>query len=295
MKKDDVPTGLEKNRMSHEKITPTAWDVAYDRAQAGIKYAQEIFDEVKPTDALEKKYLKYATEARINIRFEARYKLTNLLLAQNKSSQIFEIASGLSPRGQIMAEEDPSLSYVELDLPDMARNKRNILKNLFTKGVTKPQENLQIEDGDALDVQSLISATKHFKNAPVSIVTEGLLRYLDFNQQALVVKNVHSLLEKFGGVWICPDITLARVTKNNLKKTENQKLVEEISGIDVQKNEFADEESAIKFFEDAGFTVERHTFLEVIDELVCPLKMGLSRKETEESLNRPVFVMRLKK
>ena len=292
--KEDIKTGLE-TRTSFDRIAHTAWGPAYNRAQAGIKYAPEIFDAidavVKPTDPLEKEYLNTRKESGIGPRFEARYILTNRLLAQNKTSQILEIASGLSPRGQIMTEEDPSLTYVEVDLPTMTENKRKILKKLFTEGVAKPQKNLHIEDGNSLDFESLTSAIKYFKNAPISIINEGLLSYFNFDQKAIMAKNIRSLLEKFGGVWITPDINL--VKKQTI--TSHQKLVKELSGINIQDNEFADEESAIKFFEDAGFIVERHTLLEVADELVSIKKLGLSKKDTEEILNRPVFLMRLKK
>jgi len=290
----------QKKEEGYGKIAPTAWGVAYDRAQGDIKYAKEIFDEidavVAPTDPLEIEYMEHKKRARNSPMFEARYKLINRLIAENKTDQILEIASGLAPRGLAMTEEDPSLCYVEVDLPVMAENKRRILDNLFTKGRANPQKNLCIENGDALSLESLEKATVCFEKKPVTIVNEGLLRYLSFEQKALVAKNISTLLGKFGGTWITSDITLARALSNRDERKVNKELVKALSGIDVDKNSFQDVEEAVNYFQNLGFTVERHSFLEVIDDLISPKNIGLSEEETR-SLLTPfvVFVMRPKK
>ena len=72
-------------------------------------------------------------------------------------------------------------------------------------------------------------------------------------------------------------------------------MVQALSGINVEENTFESEHAAIIFFENLGFTVEKHSFLEVLDELVSPKTIGLSLKDTKELLKIPVvFVMRLK-
>ncbi len=288
-----------ESKNSYEKISPTAWGVAYHRSQSDIKYAQEIFDEldavVKPTDPLEIEYLKRSKESKIAPQFEARYKLIDRLIAENKTNQILEIASGLAPRGLEMTEKDPSLRYVEVDLPVMTRYKREILQALFEKGKAKPQPNLYIEDGDALDYNSLLAAVRYFKNEPITIVNEGLLRYMNFDQKAIVAKNIHALLEKFGGTWITSDITLIRLLKRDEERKANVKMVQALSGMNVEDNAFESEQAAVKFFEDAGFSVERHSFLEIIENLVSPAKINLSPEETRKLLEHPVvFMMRVK-
>ena len=291
-----------KKENNYENIGPTAWRVAYQRTLSDIKYAKEIFDEldsfVKPSNSVQTEYMESAKTSNLAPQFEARYKLINNLLEKNKTSQILEIASGLAPRGLAMTEENPDLQYVELDLPIMAGHKRKMLENLFVKGKAKPQNNLHIEDGDALDEKSLFKATRYFKNEPISVVNEGLLRYLNFNQKAVVAKNIHSLLEKFGGVWITSDITLKKILTNQYKheRSDNRKRIIALSGIDVEANSFENEEEARNFFEKLDFSVERHSFLEVKDELVSPQKLGLSLKVVEEMLCwAVVYVMKIKK
>ena len=295
MKQDNL-----NNKNGYEKIAPTAWGVAYARAQAEIKYAQEIFDEldvvVQSADYLELEYLQRAKELKIAPRFEARYKLINRLIDENKTNQILEIASGLAPRGLMMTEGDESLCYVEVDLPEMASYKRELLKNIFDKNKASLQKNLHIEDGDALDYDSLVAATKYFYDEPITVVQEGLLRYMNFDQKTIVANNVHKLLEKFGGSWITPDITLARILEQTEEGRVNRDMVKEMSGIDINQNTFESEQAAVEFFEVLGFVVEKHSFGEIIDELVSPNKFGLSAEYVKGFLKHDVvFVMRLEK
>ena len=288
-----------KNKSGYEKISPTAWGVAYHRVLSDIKYAKEIFDQLeklqKTTDPIEIEYMERTKSSKITPQLEARYMLINRLYNENKTNQILEIASGLSPRGLEMTDGDPSLTYIEVDIPSMAECKRCLLEKLFKSNVINPRPNLYIENGDALDKESLMAVTERFKNEPITIINEGLLRYMNFEQKAIVAKNVKVLLEKFCGFWITSDITLARILDQKDEDRINRGMVKAMSGIDVDKNVFESVEAAVEFFESFGFTVEKHSFLEVINELVSPKKLDMSSKETKELIEHPVvFVMKLK-
>lgn len=292
----------KKEKNNYEKIGPTAWGVAWHRSLSDIKYAKEIFDEldevVKPTEQTEIEYMESARESKIAPQIEARYKLIDKLMMENKTDQVLELAAGLVGRGLAMTEEDSSLQYVEVDLPEMAKNKRALLRNFFSKGKAEPQEGLHIEDGNALDRDSLFAATKYFKDKPITVIHEGLLRYLNFEEKKTVANNVHALLEKFGGTWITSDITLKRVLSGERQeeRDDNRKRVFALSGIDIGANTFESEDDAKRFFEELGFSVARHGFMEVVDELVSPARIGLPRDAVENLLKDPVvFVMRLQK
>ncbi|MBN1778650.1 MAG: class I SAM-dependent methyltransferase [Candidatus Buchananbacteria bacterium] len=283
----------------YENVGPTAWRVAYFRAQSDIKYAAEIFAEldsiVKPTTSAQIEYMESSKTSNLAPQFEARYKLIDLLLEKHKTKQILEIAAGLSPRGLAMAEADSDLQYVELDLPQMAGDKRKLLGNLFSAGQAQAQSNLHIEDGDALNLDSLAAATKYFGDEPISVIHEGLLRYLNFEQKAIVAKNIRSLLEKFGGAWITSDITLKKILHYEKEREDNRRRIMAISGIDVEANCFDSVESACDFFDQLGFSVEQHSFLEVIDQLVSPQRQNISIDEVKKMIRHAVvFVMRLK-
>ncbi len=290
-----------ENESGYEKIGPTAWGVAHFRTFSDIKYAEEIFEEldsvVKPADPVQLEYMGSIRRSELALapQFEARYKLINWLLKENKTNQILELATGLAGRGLATAEADPSLQYVEVDLPAMAAHKREMLQNLFAKGKAKPQSNLHVEDGNALDEGSLFAAARYFKDEPISVVNEGLLRYLTPDEKKIVAENVRALLRKFGGAWITSDISTKRVLAYEEERTDNHARVKAMSGIDVKTNSFEDQDAAQKFFEDLGFSVERHSFLEVAGELVSPKKLGLSDQEVENMIQHAtVFVMRLR-
>lgn len=265
------------NETAYDGIIPTGWLTAYGRTFSDIPYSREVFEELEKirqtsssADVLgEMKETKFAPH------FEARHKLLNKLIRQTGINQVIEIAAGLSTRGLELSSDD-SIQYVEVDLPNMMADKRKIIEALEGRGVLKVTPRLHIEDGNALELDDLEHATKALNpNQPIAIVNEGLLRYLSYPEKEVYVKNVHSLLRKFGGVWITADISLPKVVykEDDVMVVRRQRLTE-ITGKDIANNLFKDEDDAKRFFEDLGFDVESHSFLEVTDELTSPQNLG---------------------
>jgi len=283
--------------MVYDKVGPTAWKVAYQRTLADIKYSKEIFDELAPqitsSDQKQKDYFEKAkTSKHVTVQIEARYKIINRILEGQKPTQVFEIAAGLSPRGLSMAEANPDLIYVELDLPEMANEKKKILNQIKSK-FNRRIPNLKIESGDALKYESLFAATKYFRQEKIVVINEGLLRYLNFEQKARVSQNVHKLLKYFSGVWITPDITLRQVILS--EKADERQRIKELTGMDIFANSFRNVEHAKEFFKQQGFQVESHSYREVENELVSPKKLGMSKEEVSEVIKNVcgVFLMKL--
>ena len=299
---DSIEQKPEKKEGSYERISPTAWGVAYRRTFTDIPYSTEIFDELqeimkRTKSAAELEQLESLKYPEMTPMFEARYKLVNRLLKENNANQILEIASGFSQRGIEMAQ-DPSVEYVEVDLPAVIAEKRGVMEKLIAEKKIPEQPNLHIDEGSALDMNDLSKAAEPFKEKPIAVVNEGLLRYLNFEEKATVARNVHELLERFGGVWITPDITLREgISDQSDEKMKAQNArVEKLVGVDFSKNVFDNEDAARKFFEDLGFSVERHSFTEMNNELVSPQKLNLSSEQVEKTIGRlVVFAMRLKK
>jgi hypothetical protein len=66
-----------------------------------------------------------------------------------------------------------------------------------------------------------------------------------------------------------------------------------ITGINKDNIAFKDEASARTFFENLGFTIESHSFVEILDELSSPQKLNFSKEQVIKILGpRVVFVMR---
>lgn len=286
--------------MEDNKVIQTAWLTAYPRIFSDIPFSTEIFQELekirKENDgtevAEELKVSKLAPE------LEARYKIVNHLLEKNNAHQVLELASGLSPRGLIMSQ-NPSVEYVELELPQMIEDKKKILETIVSKAELENRNNFHLEEGDALNLEDIARATRHFKEGQsIAVVNEGLLRYLTFPEKTIVAQNIHSLLKEYGGVWITPDITLRKILEIQDEVTMPGKNdeIQKMTNKNFNQNRFENEEQAKEFFENLGFSVERHSWLEIIDELVSPQKLDISEDEVRKMISPAVvFVMRLKK
>jgi O-methyltransferase involved in polyketide biosynthesis len=284
---------------AYERIAPTAWGVAYERAYSDIPYAKEILEElgsvVNPSDPLQADYMDSVKRRSLAPQFEARFKLINRLFEENKTDQVLELAAGLASRGLILTDKYPDLEYVELDLPSMVSSKRQLLQDLYSKKKAVPREGLRVVDGDALSYESLAASVADFEQKPITVINEGLLRYLNMKQKAEVARNVHMLLQGFGGTWITSDITTKQVLTYQEERMANRARVKRLTGIDVGDNSFDDFDAAEVFFNNLGFSVERRLFTEVTSELVSPKKQGVSDEDVEKMLRSAVvFVMRLK-
>ena len=277
---------------SYEKVGPTAWGIAYRRAACDIPFAREIFDELAKTmtseDHSKVEALTSEKDQALTPQFEARYKLLNRLLRETDVKQVLELAAGIAPRGIEMAQ-DSAITYVELDLPGIIMQKKTVIDALVERSVVSRPDNLYLESGSATG--DLSAATSHFDvYQPVAVIHEGLMRYLNFEEKTRVARNAKEILERFGGVYITPDITL-KVFMDERVKT----VVSNMVGMDINANAFESVEAAEKFFGDIGFAIEKHSFAEARDELISPARLGLSDEQVASTISTPVFfVMHLK-
>lgn len=267
--------------MKNVDIAPTACLVAWARALSDIPYALEIAKEIEKLSKT-KADDEYAKSRAVTI--EARYKLINKLLLENKETQVLELASGLLPRGLLLSQK--GITFVETDLPKVMNQKRTILKAIESNA----PKSLFLENANALKLNELNNACKHFNpKLPLAIIHEGLLRYLSFEEKAIVAENIHSILKKFSGVWITCDITLLKNLKS--KEIKNTK---KITNVDIANNAFESVEQAKAFFEKFGFSVEVRQFQEIESELVTPARLGITKEQAKNELNWNVFAMRIK-
>ena len=298
-KPSSIKTSSEKKEYSvnqYEQISQTAFPVAYARTFSDIPYAQEVFNEFKALRGIDDNSLFTGSPYRVNLaaQFEARQKLIDKLVHLSNSKQILELASGLTTRGLEMTQ-NPDLTYIETDLPAMLEEKKKIVISLTEKEVVPMRTNLQFTPANALILAELEEATKEFNSGePITVVNEGLLRYLNFEEKAVVAKNILTLLRKYGGVWITPDISSMRLIAEDAQVAKRR--LEGLSGLagrDLSKNLFEGPAEAITFFENLGFSVESHSFKEVQGDLVSPQRLGIPPEEVDEVLRNAVtFVLR---
>jgi O-methyltransferase involved in polyketide biosynthesis len=299
---DRTPDSSPERQGSHERISVTAWRVAYRRTLSDIPFSVEVFDELqkimrRTRSAAELQELDQLVQPDITPIFEARFKLVNRLLNEQRARQILEIAAGFSPRSLAMAR-DPSVEYSEMDLPGLVGEKRSIFEELVKQAKIPRYPNVHLNAGNALVMGDLLAAVKPFRKEPIAVVNEGLLRYLTFEEKTIMARNVQELLRLFGGAWITPDLSLRPQSAFGLsgeRRREQFARIERMTGIDVAKNYFENEDAARAFFEDLGFRIERHSFMEIADELVSPERLHLSNEQVEKEIGRlAVFVMKLR-
>ena len=174
----------------------------------------------------------------------------------------------------------------------MIEQKTKIIEELVSLRNIHRRTNLHLLPGNVLDPNVIDVAAAFFQQAPITIINEGLMRYQWFDNKALVGKNNLRLLRRFGGTWITPDITLPE--QNTIRKAVIRQTME-LTGIDVSENAFPDAD-ARSFFETLGFEVEQRSFMEVVDQLASPKKLGMTDSDVEQMISwRVAFVMRNRK
>lgn len=189
--------------------------------------------------------------------FEARFRAVTRLVEEKGATQVLELAAGLSPRGMELAQR--GLVYVEADLAESMTLKREIV----TAILGSVPEGLHLCGASVIDRTELLACCSPFvSERPVAVTTEGLLRYLTFEEKTHLAANVHEILRRYGGWWITPDIHLrswAQRQSPTYRQSELQTL-----GRNLDSNYFADLVHAQEFFERCGFVVESRPLLEGI-------------------------------
>ncbi len=187
--------------------------------------------------------------------FEARFRAVSRVVAEKGATQVLELAAGLSPRGMDLARQ--GIVYVETDLTESIARKREIVTAILG---TVP-ENLHLCAASAIDSSQLIECCTPFvAGRSLAVTTEGLLRYLTFDEKALVARNVHEILQRYGGWWITPDVHLRSLTQRQTPDYRQQE--RDILGRSLDANYFEDLDHAHRFFEGLGFAVDSRPLFE---------------------------------
>ncbi len=276
------------------KISPTALLVAYARQFSDIPYAKEIA-ELTNAEATVNQFVSQTEEQPIGIAalIEARYKAIEQVRTRFDATQILELASGLLPRGTILSQ-DPAIAFVESDLPEMIRQKQQLVQQLVGK-----RANLHFLEIDATSNLNSQLLSDYFKpSKPVTILCEGLLMYLTFAEKQKVFANVRDILQTYGGVWITPDFT-TKIGAEKMGKLDYafQPVRQKIASLtkrSIAENEFDDFEHVKQFVQEQGFQIEEFNMLEMLNQLKSVLILRINLARTQAMLaTLPVFALTL--
>jgi O-methyltransferase involved in polyketide biosynthesis len=237
-----------------EKISLTAKLAAYMRQFSDIPFAQDVAQHLRAQEAFERLLHDHQMRPEDLLwyapLFEVRYKSIAATMRKLAVSQVLELASGVALRGLAMTQ-DPSVTYVESDLPELTDEKVSLVAALCRQYNLAIHGNLHLVAANALDQHQLQTAVKHFqRHQPIAVVHEGLLPYLSISEMATVVRNIRDLLVEFGGVWITPDFALKEEAKHASEQQRRfRALVAAATDRNLYDNAFDNNEQLLTFFE----------------------------------------------
>lgn len=151
----------------------------------------------------------------------ARHRIIDALLEDlidGGVGQVIEAACGMSPRGWRFSERyGERLTYVEADLPAMARRKREALAQMDSLGDRHRVADLDLlRDGGPGSLESLVEAMD--PAAGLAIITEGLLTYFDDATVEALWARLAKALQPFSqGVYLA-DLRFARPGRRGLER-----------------------------------------------------------------------------
>ena len=263
-------------------ISLTAKLTAYMRQFTDIPFARDVAELVQAKAAFENllrdRHLKPDDLTWYAPILELRYKSITEMIRRSGAGQILELASGLTLRGLAMTA-DPGLDYVETDLDELTGGKSALISEISRRHRLSVRNNLRTLAANALERENLAAATENFRpGQPIAIVHEGLLQYLTATETETVARNIHDLLEKFGGVWITPDFSMkADAATVSEQQKQFRQIVASATDRTMYNNAFNDTEHLNAYFGRLGFQVEVFNQLYLAPNLVSAhrLRPGL--------------------
>lgn len=250
--------------LSYDRISKTAKVVAFLRAKTDIPYCHEIAQMCGAEEASRQSYgngIEWIANRRPQV--ELRFKSLNVMIHKLGVKQVLELASGVAPRGLILSD-DPSMTIVETDLPDICEEKRQIVESLID---WKARPNYELYPANALDMNQLWGAVHSFSRQPIQIVQEGFFQHIDRAERRQVAPNIKRLLRFFrGSVWLMTDI----LTRDEYERYsgDSKQATTSTTGRNMFENAWIDYGEAEKFFDDEGLDVERVKQIKLVPEIL---------------------------
>lgn len=274
--------------MIYEKISPTAETIAFIRRGLGIPYA----DDIALLCSAEKATRDFYHRSDFDIDLERMKKLSHwtklrlysviAAIRQSGIQNILEIAAGFSPTGLIISE-DSRVTYLETDLPGVV-NQKEVIANSITNG----RKNLKFFSTNALNINQLKVAVKEIQGGPIVIMHEGLWQYLTHEEKFIATTNINELLKYRGGVWITPDIVLRSHLEsafdNNAYLKRVRSVLTENTDRDMVKIAFESYDEAEDLIRSGGFSVEKHTQLELLPDLISSSDITIHKNIQHQQL-----------
>jgi len=189
---------------------------------------------------------------------EVRYAAVNDLIIKEGNRNILDLACGYSPRGLDMSEK--GYRYHGGDLQMVIPQIEPIVKKLAGDHTDLVSYSIV----DVTNKKSVMKAAQQLSGS-VTVVTEGLMMYLNEFEQHSVCENIAAVLHRHGGCWIVPDFNPNEYNLEFSKLFIGEKAAEAVARTmkqfaqkgdsDLKKNMEIDISRIIDKFDSEGFEV----------------------------------------
>lgn len=201
MSKDDAPTDAEASA----RISPTAHYTGYTWYRHGLSHrglttatGRALYAALRPFNAGARRLGLPSLDGLLLARHRAIDTWLEQAITDGTISQVIEVAAGLSPRGWDFARRHGArLTYIEADLPGMARLKRERLQRMGA-GDSAHHRVIDLDalaDGGPGSLPDLAATLN--PAAGVAFVTEGLLNYFPRRDVVLMWQRFARVLRGF--------------------------------------------------------------------------------------------------
>lgn len=235
-------------------------------AKNGDANAQELLNVLK-FDTLQPDKAKLSEEVEnilkqlmlgFSVIVEMRFEVTENYFRRSGIRQLMDLPCGYTSRGLRLAGN--GFKYYGCDLPAVIDEFLPVVTNFLSADDMK---SIHYSSVDATNYDSLRSALKGAEGE-ILITTEGMLMYFTQPELEEVFRNIHRLLDEFGGRWITLDRLLTRKTdeiQNAILENFQESSIDVIrktlsaNSLEIPDNIMfvGDETQARKFINDMGF------------------------------------------
>ncbi|MDE1762414.1 MAG: hypothetical protein KGH78_04465 [Candidatus Micrarchaeota archaeon] len=264
------------------KVSSTAIPLAYLRALSDVPFAKDISDAIGAKEVFKQHFQKDGIEIPLRAAsLEARGKSIDAIITSRGTKMVLELACGISPRG-LNLSSDKSMTIVQTDLAPIVRELERIAKKVMRgKGIKR--DNLHFLPANALNYENVNDATSLFEHQRVSVITEGLLNHLTVGEKVTVAANIRSIMDGYGGIWVCSDMYTKRKMRKMLGSGAlthaDMNRMSQMTGRSMYDNAFESEAHIRKTMEGLGFKVQKFDTIKSAGELSTLGLLKMSRRD----------------
>lgn len=245
-------TSTKQDVSPHRHISFTAHYTGYIWYLLGISHSDLASSKGKrlatlmhPFESIAEKFVGGSMRSTLKQRHQLIDKQLDQLIEKYPDLQVVEIAAGLSPRGWRYRQNNKNITYIEMDLPDMAAAKRLALKNIDPEAKI-----IGVDLFDKAFAQHILTLDV---NKPLVIISEGLVNYFNKEMLQQLWTSFSDVLQHFKEGYYITDLYPEPV-KHKLAKIiwQSSKLLKFVSKSSFSFH-FTTPQEVSSFFQQTGF------------------------------------------